>query len=226
MAIDDFYNDPKEFLKTNVVRVGGIPVKSGETTNSVFYLIIRKKEHAKVVDDSGREIGKVYDLARSDGTTGIKAYFCPYKQNSSCFITLGAAANYMFTTQMDGCTFGIGSNAGGNILVGHANYAAIGKEWEQGNSMALDPSGTNSAPSNVAMGRQRQRQSQLNVLQSKMDWKGKFIKPEDYMPADAGRATTFGVRKAGGWSFYTAMYWTTDNWTFQNRGVTTRFKGI
>jgi hypothetical protein len=227
MPVDDFYKDPKSFLDTNVVRVGSVPLKDGETTGSVFHLELAEKAGASVTDATGKTIGKVYDLRRGDASSpGIDAFFCPYKQNSTHFITLSNAAQYVFTTQMDGCTFGIGNDTKGALIVGHANYGSLGAEWEHGYSMSLNPDQENNAPLNTAMGRQRQRQAQMATLNSKMGWAGRFIKPEDYMPNDVGRATTFGVRETDGWKFYTARYWTADSWTFQHRGVVTQFKGI
>ncbi len=53
---------------------------------------------------------------------GFAAYICPYADNTAQFKTLGASADYMFTGDMDGCTFGIGMPNGiGDVLVGHSN---------------------------------------------------------------------------------------------------------
>lgn len=50
------------------------------------------------------------------------AYICPYADNSVQFKTLGSAADYMFTGDMDGCSFGIGiPNVMGDVRVGHSN---------------------------------------------------------------------------------------------------------
>src|SRR5262249_48085416 len=53
---------------------------------------------------------------------GFAAYICPYADNSVQFKTLGSDADYMFTGDMDGCSFGVGMpNSMGDVLVGHSN---------------------------------------------------------------------------------------------------------
>ena len=69
MPVEDFYANPWEFLKTNVVRVATLPLKGGETKNSVFHLVLAESPGKIVIDAEGRTIGKVYDLTGPQSLT-------------------------------------------------------------------------------------------------------------------------------------------------------------
>ncbi len=52
----------------------------------------------------------------------FKAYFCPYRGGQTLGTVIGARADFMFTTQMDGCSLGIGmANGTGERLIYHSN---------------------------------------------------------------------------------------------------------
>jgi hypothetical protein len=212
----DFYRDPKDFLKENVVRINGAQIKLnyGENPNQVYRFILQEDgEWRKVVDGTGKTVGAVYRLVRDDNAVeGINAYFCPYKKGETNWVTLGTAAHYMFTPQMDGCTFGIGNDAKGAVIAGHANSADVGSKWAE--DYGKDA------------GLARQRAAQLNILRYKIKTNGHYIEPEQYMVDEASRATTFGVLRQDGWKFYTACFWTQDLETFQVRSVTSGIKGL
>ncbi len=71
--------------------------------------------------DKADEIFKVTPTVWND-PDAFAAYICPYADNSVQFKTLGSNADYMFTGDMDGCSFGIGMPNGlGDVQVGHSN---------------------------------------------------------------------------------------------------------
>jgi hypothetical protein len=207
MPISDFYADPAAFLQTNIVRVSAIGLGPGERKSTPIRVQITQSISA-TLDGGG---GAVYNMGRAaagaDNTNSLECFFCRYAQNETRFATLTNAATYMFTPQMDGCTFGIGHKASGALIVGHSNAAQIGKDWED---------------QGIDKARGRQRQSQHTQLQSRMQWNGQFVRPEDYMTDVAGNtdlATTFGVRGPAGWSFFVARYRKTGWSSFSHQGV-------
>jgi hypothetical protein len=228
MCKTDFYDDPKEFLKTNVVEVDVDAVLPGfgESDHSVFHLILEEIPRSVAVTQTSRPVGKAYKLKRGrSDEPGIDAFFCPYHRNKTHFITISMMAQFVFTPEMSGCTFGIGSNANGTLIVGHSNRAEIATDWIQGRSMTLDPKATNPAPANVPLAMGVQAQAQHDVLQNSLAWKGKIIAPGHYMMNLSHKSTTFGVRKGMHWSFYTAVFMKMDN-TYTLLGVTTQQKGV
>jgi hypothetical protein len=52
----------------------------------------------------------------------FKAYFCPYRGGQTLGTVISNKADFMFTTQMDGCSLGIGmANSSGARLIYHSN---------------------------------------------------------------------------------------------------------
>ena len=135
--------------------------------------------------------GHTQNTQRTDGQQ-FAVYFCPYETNSYHGVVLGNACQLMLTTQMDGCSLGIGSRTGnGEVLVFHANSAA-------GN--------TTQAMMQTAQTAQLQGAFNTEVAAITAS-----LNPSDYLTSKRGTnyaATTFGVRDAGNqvWHFYTQRF--------------------
>ena len=107
---------------------------------------------------------------------------------------LGNDADFMFTPTMDGCTFGVGSQAGtGDVRVAHAN-----------NGRMANPMLTVGGDS----GRAAQKRVQAMMATSYIGPGGFLIEPDNYMGANLDmKATTFGYHDNGGdWTFKSLAY--------------------
>ena len=130
----------------------------------------------------------------------FQAYWCPYAQNQTLTCQLGNAALFMITDVMDGCSFGVGTQAGGACMVSHSNAGGAG-----------------AAVDNAGFGVDQARRAQAAVQADKIkdvlhEYTPAVIAPASYMAdADGARvlkSTTFGIHAVGGaWSFYTQKYW-------------------
>jgi hypothetical protein len=151
-------------------------------------------------------------LLLEDVPRGIPAYWLAYEADKSKRAVLGDAEGFMFTANMDGCSFGYGSETGtGAVLVGHANAASTGVETVRnlGHNPYLD------VPADaVRQAREAQAAAQRQMLQKKMN-PGTLtvLEPSDYLGhnnLDRCAATVVGIRRRAGWNFY-----------YQLRSVTT-----
>lgn len=177
---DIFMDNPVEFMNNNVVFTpeGGGLLQTGGVKHFTLTL---SRSTAKSIDRPGATI-KCYEAhpASKGGGNGIfLTYWCPYEEGKMCSTTVGNSANMMFTAPMNGCTFGVGSEASdGSRLVAHVN-------------MKGQPDARN------------QQNKVLNVTklnEAKVD-------PNVYMNIsgdDPVMVTTFGVRdpRKKSWSFY------------------------
>lgn len=84
----------------------------------------------EIGDDFGMERVPVYMLRkkRETDTVWFKAYLVEYEDNKTPITVLGQAARLCFTANMNGCTFGIGSQSGpnGSLVVTHSNSRGHG----------------------------------------------------------------------------------------------------
>ncbi|MBX7132680.1 MAG: hypothetical protein K1X67_08405 [Fimbriimonadaceae bacterium] len=135
-AIADFVADPKHFLRNNILRCRGT-MPAGVTSIRSFKFQAMHYTGTKLSD--GRAI-PVYELVpivdqgeriRLRGNPAaanrdyLNAYWCPYFQDSYHAITVDSAADFMFTPNMDGCSFGVGSDTpSGARRVAHINLAS------------------------------------------------------------------------------------------------------
>jgi hypothetical protein len=104
----------------------------------------------------------------------------------------------MFTPSMNGCTFGIGiPNAAGDVLVCHSNSAKSG-------------GGT---PPDV------QALVQRHLVEPVLSEGGLILEPKDYRTIGKEQATTFGIRRAGGWEFCVHTYLFLGQHTFKAGGT-------
>ena len=137
-AISDFVADPIAFLRANVLQSfwTGSPVKPVRSLrfHQAALQGTRLDDGANIPAYQIIPISDQGDLIRLRGDQGarnrdyLNAYFCPYGDNQTCAITVASAADFMFTTNMDGCTFGIGSDTPtGARRVAHANVQGMGQ---------------------------------------------------------------------------------------------------
>jgi hypothetical protein len=183
----DFVSNPLIFLKKNILRCqffdGGVKISESRPR------VITIKEMAnspRIVNSPG---GKVFyltaDTSGCSHAEKVPIFWVGYQQNE---VTPGMLTNnsrLMFTANMDGCSLGVGSQAGdGGCLVMHANKAK----------------GTGGGPA--------QTMAQHTQLQSGYgDTEFFEVQPATYMDRMGAtgkfKATNFGMNRDGWWFFYT-----------------------
>ncbi|HEX7760175.1 MAG TPA: hypothetical protein VF459_11780 [Caulobacteraceae bacterium] len=206
-AENDFRNDPLGFMQNNVVYVT-IP---NDTTGLVDLTIELRNPAAVVSNKPGYNVFRLR-LAKNTDQAPLRAYVCPYQQDTIQGIMLGNQAQWCFTPTMDGCTFGIGSQGpgtNGTVLVSHVNTNRSGQAV--GEAAGLDGH------------RQQQRKMQRNLVRSQVGMDAVLIEPDTYMTeggeANKLKSTTFGSHAANGpWTFHTQRYRYSGN-TFFHGGV-------
>jgi len=210
-ATAQFLQDPLAFMQENIIVPHHANIDVDQQSARIHELCLAKggaqgKKHGRNLD--------VWILRkRSDndpGKEGFFVYWCPYNQNETLSCTLGNGARYMFTATMDGCSFGVGSQATGVCRVAHSNEARFGANKE--------------ATFGLGGARQFQRDEQQNRLTSILGSNASIINPLHYMPDHDNelilKSTTFGLHTLGqNWSFYTQRYWKNGN-TYFLREVT------
>jgi hypothetical protein len=138
----------------------------------------------RAVTTSGRPLD-VFTL-RSNGAgvhDAVRAYVCNYTAGGVHSVALASIADYCFTINLNGCTFGIGPVAGGSRRVSHANTG--------GNTLVQRTQtwGEHHVPANS-----------LNI---------KMLEPAEYRRLGGGgalNATVFGIRTGLVWHFYFQLY--------------------
>lgn len=205
-----FFTDPKGFLEENIVEVTA-PDPDSLPKDHIVMLALYEKQGLQI---GNKKNGKVYDLyvTSKPATQHLDAYFCPYANDASYFITLSNKAKFMFTPKMDGCSFGVGNQgAKGAVRVGHVNFTALQSDWREEGYEA---------------GRDRMYQAQRNFLGNRLGNAAQVVDPADYrgnQGTDA--ATTFGALGSDKWSFYTLRYSRPGNKSFLHLGVHNHVSG-
>jgi hypothetical protein len=194
-AAASFFADPMSFMADNIIVVGFEGGDTDTLTSTPLDLCLAKRMAAGGrAMKLGRELG-LYAI----GTAGFlkhcvpnvesispsfKAYFCPYRGGSTLGTMVANDADCMFTTQMDGCSLGIGSAApDGSRLVYHSNVG--------GNAPAQE------TMLNTKMG---------GAVNIETIWAPKSYRFEFGMAELC--ATSFGIRnpKSRQWSFFSQTY--------------------
>jgi len=194
-AVDQFKADPLTFLQSNLLLVPFTDIAQDRMDDApidlVFYSLPPKDA---VASKLGTPLG-LYFLTRKGAVYNnqavvdgdIKAYFCPFEANNTLGTFVGAKSSYFFTTAMDGCTVGIGSaGSDGSRMIYHSNLAKYG---EGGQATA-------------------QAETLKLVLGASLE---KLYEPADYrkeLGVDSLLSTTFGIRAANAWKFYSQTYTT------------------
>jgi len=195
-AAQDFIDNPLAFCADNIILVSEF---QGEMRSGLHVFTL---EHAPNL--IGKQLGRmlnVYRLKPSGSVVGILAYWCPYRGNSVHGTTVGYRARFMFTATMDGCSLGVGSDAGrGTRFVTHANAGTFGAKFEP--QLGMDKA------------REMQRDMQRSLIARKHGADGNVavVSPLNYMKDVDGelalKSTTFGYRPDGvdDWHFYAHRY--------------------
>jgi hypothetical protein len=204
-------NDPRKFIRHNLLTLGraldnpaqdlvrrdGTMWVTLEDVTANYETVKRTRNRkglarlvARTNETWWNKPTRVYQVvSAAEGTAdAFLAYVCPYVGNFTCFKMLGAQADVMFTSDMDGCTFGIGiPNRDGAVLVAHTN--------------AQDKATGDQFNPNYAPQRAAQR---TNLARGKVG--GRMLEPDNYRDgAPIGKefkAVTIGLRIGGKWEFW------------------------
>jgi hypothetical protein len=212
-AVDELRQDPRAFIRHYLLRLDPLinePAPNQLRANGTVLMTLTDvtndytevsrwrnrqglpKLYSKITGSSQEKATRFYKVTPTTALGGpdtFAAYICPYRQDAALGATLSDAANFMFTAEMTGCSFGVGMAASdGSIRVMHVNNA----------SLAL-PNST--APQEAA---------QLAALQQEGLGSGSTLQPGDYREVNAQgrdtRATTIGLRLNGKWEFWYQNY--------------------
>lgn len=183
----DFVSDPLGFMRKHILRCqffdGGVKISESRPH------VVTIKEMAgspRIVNSPG---GKVYYLSADTASCGpgekVPIFWVGYKQNDVTPGMLTNQSRIMFTANMDGCSLGVGSQAGdGGCLVMHANKA----------------SGTGGGLAQTLA-----QHDQLKTGYGDQDFFE--VQPSTYMDGMGAsgvfKATNFGLNVQGWWMFYT-----------------------
>ncbi len=203
-AVADFTNDPLDFMQRNVVlvQVGGLSVPGPTGT----FTLSKHTGPYKGKNLQGKSCS-IYELHQAVNPLSFVAYWCQYANDAVHSVTAAAAASYLFTAKMDGCSFGVALPAvDGSVRVAHANSS---------NTPALNTLNDligNEQDLAIRASLQREKLTtktahQFDQLAEVMDYRvQKTLGPLEY--ADRGlKSTTFGLRDGtGAWTFYYHMY--------------------
>ncbi len=186
-----FVLDPEAFMKDNIV----LQCVHNDTEGLIDVVVKEGGGHAKIHNRQGGKVCIMMQKGKSD-LPSLRTYFCPYNQNELKSTTLGNDALFMFTPTMDGCTLGIGSDAGNGVQrVTHANCARGGASAEAWG---------------IEIAREQQAKLQKNLLISQLGQTLQLISPNMYTTTSHGgryKSTTFGVHGFNmTWEFYTLKY--------------------
>lgn len=202
-TVNDFILDPVTFMTDNIVQVTEIDPDDPRLNNQPVRVTLQDTG-LKIINKPGGKLFELY-ITTNPATPAIDAYFCPYQNDKSFFITLDNGADFMFTPQMAGCSFGIGSQNLGVCSVGHVNFVSIRNDWEEENDK-----------------RNRMYQAQRQFLSNRLNIRQeRIVDPADYRGPNLDRsATTFGVRNAHQvWSFFTLQYHKSGSMTYVHHGI-------
>jgi hypothetical protein len=152
------------------------------------------------IRDSDNAAIPVWQVSKApDGEPYFRSYIADYEQGTTVFTTLGANehAEFCFTANMNGCTFGLGHPApDGTLIVSHGNAANTGDHQNFDGSLM-------GRAGNTAL------QTSIQYSQAKAGHGvgGQVFEPEHYRIGQR-QSVTFGYRARGTgvWSFYFVSY--------------------
>jgi hypothetical protein len=170
--------DPGGFLESTPLIVS-IPL---ETPEEILHFKVSISQTLK--NDRGQ---KPCELELDQNNDGPGAYWCPYKADGAESRDLGNAAGFMFTANMNGCSFAV--NVARN-KVSHSNAATIGQ--------TINQHGANRAQSSAA-----QKGFQALMAKQAVGVRGAPDRDARVVHSFGGNCTTIvGVRGQDGWVFY------------------------
>ncbi|MBB3060694.1 hypothetical protein [Microbulbifer rhizosphaerae] len=117
-----FRNHPLNFLQFHPLLISIFPDATFDTQTVHFDI--------NTSDYTSNSVESVIDntpceLKSTSDTEKLKAYWLPYKPDFATSLQLGSDANFMFTANMDGCTFAA-THSRTSPRVSHSNAATIG----------------------------------------------------------------------------------------------------
>ncbi len=211
MSLDEeFCDSPYQFMKTHVVRVVLSNQFQKPITNEVTAFVV-ESPYAPAIDNAPRPNSKVchLHLVEDPGAPPApkytrKVYWCHYDKNDSHSTILGRKHAYMFTPQMDGCSFGAGAlSSDGAATVVHSNAVDFGSQHLN------DVNGVVGA---LKMQAHKQTEMLDQTFSQANKSLGRIISPFSYMSENGGiefrmKATIFGRRNTDNqWKFYSHVY--------------------
>lgn len=185
----DFVRDPLEFMERHIVRCQFFDFNNTVQINESRPHVVTIKEMPGPAMVLNRPRGKVFylsnDVSGCARNEQLPIFWVGFRPNKVTPGMLSNQSQVMFTANMDGCSLGVGSQAGdGGCLVMHANKAR---------GMA-DADAQASA-----------QYAQLHKKYDAQDFR--IVQPSSYLAneADPGKfnATNFGINLDGWWFFYT-----------------------
>lgn len=158
------------------------------------------------IRDSDQAAIPVWQVVKApEGEAYFRSYIADYEQGTTVFTTLGANehAEFCFTANMNGCTFGLGVQASdGTLVVSHGNAANTGRHRNFDNSL-IGPRNATGGPGTTAL----QASIQYSRAKAGHGPNGQVFEPEHYRLGQR-QSVTFGYRPrgSGAWSFYFVSY--------------------
>lgn len=119
-AISDFVANPSQFLRNNLLRANfQLNPLDGQDVR-MFKFVAHPYQATKLSDGSAIPSYALVPVSQNERITlradpaardrdYLNAYWCNYGDDSQYAITVAGAADFMFTSNMDGCSFGVGS---------------------------------------------------------------------------------------------------------------------
>lgn len=196
-AISDFVAHPRTWLNNNILRslipfypitptfafkfnrhsYNGTDLRTGNVIPSYALMPLTQPER---INARNNPAGKNVDY--------FEAYWCPYADDAQHSVFVGRDADFMFTVNMDGCTFGVGSaNNTGGRLVAHINMRSQAQSHDKQGAVL--------------------RGQGLNRHMVDPDTYMQSSHVPNAIPGEI-KATTLGIRNGanGGWNFYYQQY--------------------
>lgn len=197
--VADFVANPRQFLRNNILRANfQLPGNANHIRQ--FKFTLRPYTGTRLADNAqipvyalepilGQELNIFQRNPPSRNRDYLDAYWCPYDPGQLHAIVVDNAADFMFTTNMDGCSFGVGhATPTGSRRVAHVNLWGATADSRGAQNMMLAVGGYDRL----------------------------LINPNDYMQTPLAptavngeiKVTTFGIRNtaSGHWSFWSQQY--------------------
>jgi hypothetical protein len=199
-ATNAFKGNPLTFLNTALILA---PIGNATRHNRSEHMGLAPAPYmgATAVDATGHALALWQVVKAQPGETYFRSYIADYEQGRTTYTTLGSNehAEFCFTANMNGCTFGHGMQApDGTLVVSHGNAANTG------------------AIQNFDSGSMTNIQRQSTALQTAIQYTrakqghgvgGQVFEPEHYRIGQR-QSVTFGYRPrgSGAWQFHFVAY--------------------
>jgi hypothetical protein len=199
-ATNAFKANPLTFLNTALILA---PIGNALRHNRSEHLGLGPSPYmgSTAVDTAGNALALWQVVKAQPGEAYFRSYIADYEQGATTYTTLGSNehAEFCFTANMNGCTFGHGNHApDGTLVVSHGNAANTGAH----------PNFDSSVMTNV-LAQSTALQTAIQYTRAKQGHGvgGRVFEPEHYR-IGARQSVTFGYRPrgAGAWTFYFIGY--------------------